>query len=443
MPQQHPQIFRLWWPLAATWLMMAAEGPFLAALIARLPNEKVNLAAYGIAYALGLIVEAPVIMLLSAATSVARDRCGYLRLRRFAILLCVLVTLLLGLLFATPVFTFLTSQLLGLTDEVAHHIRIALALLLPWPAAIGMRRFYQGVLIAHQQSRAVAAGTVVRLLGMSGVALALFSFSDLPGAAIGAAALSCGVLGETCATRYLARHAIASSLKLTPPEPRFKSDRDLLRYYIPLALTPLIGLSVHPMVTFFLGHAPQALDSLAIMPVIYALTFLFRALGLSMPEVALTLLEEERGNRVAVRNFAVKLGLALGGGLSLIAFTPLHSLWFEQLSGLSRELSLLGSLPLQILALFPALTVVVGYQRALLINTGITGPISVASAIEAGSIFLLLGALIAWSALPGVVSAAIAYLVGRLLGIAYQSRPCHKARKILEQTLQTGTPLPD
>jgi len=442
LSQHKPKIFRLWWPLAATWLMMAVEGPFLAALIARLPDEKVNLAAYGIAYALGLIVEAPVIMLLSAATSIARDRCGYLRLRRFAILLCILVTLLLALLLVNPVFTFLTIRVLGLTSDIAQHIRIALVLLLPWPAAIGMRRFYQGVLIAHQQSRAVAAGTVVRLLGMSGVALTLFSFRSLPGAAIGAAALSCGVLGETCATRYLARHAIASSLRLRDNEPRFRSDRELLRYYIPLALTPLIGLSVHPMVTFFLGHAPQSLESLAIMPVLYALTFLFRALGLSMPEVALTLLEEDRGHRLAVRNFSLKLGLSLGGVLSLIAFTPLRTLWFEQLSGLSPELSQMADIPLQILALFPALTVVIGYQRALLINAGITGPISVASAIEAGSLFLLLGALIAWSTLPGVVSAAIAYLVGRLLGIAYQSLPCHTARKILDLTTQADEPAP-
>ena len=31
------QIIRLWSPLLATWLMMAVEGPFLAAVIARLP----------------------------------------------------------------------------------------------------------------------------------------------------------------------------------------------------------------------------------------------------------------------------------------------------------------------------------------------------------------------------------------------------------------------
>ena len=36
------KIFRLWLPLAATWLMMSIEGPFLAAIIARLPERIIN-----------------------------------------------------------------------------------------------------------------------------------------------------------------------------------------------------------------------------------------------------------------------------------------------------------------------------------------------------------------------------------------------------------------
>ncbi|MCW8984878.1 MAG: hypothetical protein OQK55_06020, partial [Thermoanaerobaculales bacterium] len=65
-------VFRFWRPLAATWLMMAVEGPFLAAIIARLPEPTYNLAAYGVAFSLALVAEAPVIMIMSAATALAR-----------------------------------------------------------------------------------------------------------------------------------------------------------------------------------------------------------------------------------------------------------------------------------------------------------------------------------------------------------------------------------
>ena len=49
-------IFWFWLPLAGTWLMMAVEGPYLAAIIARLPNPTVNLAAFGITFAVAIII---------------------------------------------------------------------------------------------------------------------------------------------------------------------------------------------------------------------------------------------------------------------------------------------------------------------------------------------------------------------------------------------------
>jgi hypothetical protein len=417
-------IYHLWWPLALTWLMMAIEGPFLAAIIARMGESATNLAAYGIAYAFGLITEAPVIMLLSASTLMAKGRCDYLRLRTFSVGLCGAVTLLLLLLLVPAVFTPLTKTLLGLSVDVASHVYQALWLLLPWPAAIGIRRFYQGVLIAHHQPGRVAFGTAVRLLTMSSTAYALWAFGSLPGASLGACSLSAGVVAEALATRWLARRAIAKSLGGTGEEVVMESYRALSRFYLPLAMTPLIGLSIHPMVTFFLGHSYKPLESLAIMPVIYALTFLFRALGLSFPEVAIVTLKEGKQNRDVIRKFALYLALALGGGLSLIAFTPLNIFWFATLSGLPAELVQLAIPPLQILAFFPALTVAIGYQRAILIDAGVTLPVTLATALEAFGIFSILTLLVLYSALPGVTSAALAYLFGRLLALLYLYKSC-------------------
>ena len=50
-------ILRFWAPLAATWLMMSVEGPFIAAVIARLHDPEYNLAAFGVAFSFALLVE--------------------------------------------------------------------------------------------------------------------------------------------------------------------------------------------------------------------------------------------------------------------------------------------------------------------------------------------------------------------------------------------------
>jgi hypothetical protein len=417
-------LYRLWWPLALTWLMMAVEGPFLAAVIARMGDSSTNLAAFGVAYAFGLVAEGPVIMLLSASTRLARSRQDYLRLRIFSLGLCGGVTLLLVTLLLPPVFIPLTTRLLGLTEAVSGHVYPALMLLLPWPAAIGLRRFYQGVLIAHHHSGRVAVGTVFRLLVMASTASVLWFYNSMAGASLGACSLSAGVMAEALATRWLARRAIAASLTGHDDQAVMPSFAALGRFYLPLAMTPLIGLSIHPVVTFFLGHGARAVESLAIMPVLYALTFLFRALGLSFPEVAIATLKENNQNRPVVRRFAVYLALVLGGGLSLIAFTPLHTFWYATVSGLGTELVQLAIPPLQIMAIFPALTVVIGYQRALLINAGITLPVTLATAVEAVGIFSILAMLVLYSALPGIISAALAYLLGRVLAMLYLCWPC-------------------
>ncbi len=426
-PLTYGKIFRFWLPLAATWLMMAVEGPFLAAIIARLAAEKLNLAAYGVAYAFGLVAESPVIMLMSASTALCKDHDSYRKLRNFSLSLSLAVTLLLALFLLPWIFVPFTQRLLGLPPDVARLTHGALLCLLPWPAAIGLRRFYQGVLIAGRQTRRVALATCIRVLSMAGCALLLYQTKTLDGALIGALALSAGVSAEALLTRYLAGKAIAAVRQKAPggTTPAM-SYREIWDYYLPLALTPFIGLSIHPLVTFFLGKSRMPLESLAVMPVIYGLTFVFRALGLSYQEVAIALLGEDPDQHRLVRNFAIGLGLFSSGCLTLIAFTPLSDLWFHDLSGLSDSLTDFARLPLQIMALFPALTVLICWQRSILISRKLTRPISLATALEAAGIFSLLTLAVLYFPLAGAVAASIAYLVGRLLAVAVLQRPINR-----------------
>jgi len=87
------QIFFFWIPLALTWLMMAAEGPFLAAIIARLPDPKHNLAAFGVAFSLAVFAESPILMIMGASTALVKDRASLLKMRNFTYALNGLLTL--------------------------------------------------------------------------------------------------------------------------------------------------------------------------------------------------------------------------------------------------------------------------------------------------------------------------------------------------------------
>lgn len=418
LPLRQRAILRFWSPLAATWLMMAVEGPVLAALIARLAEPKLNLAAYGVAFAFAIIVEAPVIMMMSAATALAGAPTAYRRLRRFNQALIALITVTMLVILIPPVFHFIFADLIKLPAEVQRLTHRSLLILLPWPGAIGYRRFYQGILIRHGFTRRVAYGTITRVAAMLATGLALYAHGGIEGAWLGAAALSAGVCVEAIATRWLARGPLAA-LRRLPPEPAGEAPgyRRIFDFYTPLALTAWLTMAVQPMVTFFMGQARYSLESLAVLPVINSLGFIFRAPGLAVQEVGIALLARGEPQRRPLRRFANWLSLVLTGGLALLAFTPLSGVWFERISGLSPALANFARVPLMLQVAIPALVVVNAYQRAILVNARVTRPITWATGAEVAAVILLLALGVLGLDLAGAVAASLALFGGRLVGV--------------------------
>jgi len=414
MKRTQVSIVIFWVPLAATWVMMASEGPFLTAIIARLGDPTYNLAAFGVAFAFGILVEGPVIMLMSASTALAKNWVAFLRLRRFAWALNALSTALLVVLLIPPVFDLVMETMLGLPIEVAELVYGGLLFLLPWPAAIGYRRFVQGVLIRANRTRLVAYGTVLRVGSMVGMALALYHFTDLPGAWVGTAALSSGVLIEAFAARLMAlptlRELEADSEATAADAPDYG---EIARFYYPLALTSMIGLTIQPMLTFFMGRAAAPIESLAVFPVVNALSFLFRSLGLSFQEAAIALIGDDFESVEEVGRFALYLGIGSSAALGLVAFTPLADLWYIQVSGLTPELAALALIPTMLLVPMPGISVWLSFQRGILVNGRRTKPITVATAIEVSMIAILF-VTAAWGfGWIGVTSAFFAFVGAR------------------------------
>ncbi len=414
-------VLRFWWPLASTWILMATEGLLLAFVIARLPHPRENLAAYGVAFAFAIIVEAPVILLMSASTALVKDAQGYRALWRFTVRLNLLITLVMLLLVVPPVWDA-TAQLIGLEPEVSSRVHIALILLLPWPAAIGDRRFHQGLMIRGNRTGRVAVGTVARVGAMGTTAAVLAIGGWIEGAAIAGAALTVGVVTEMLMVRRMVRPILAplreEARNLGSEVPPDLTQRAVFHFYLPLAMTSVIALASQPVITFFMGRAPRPLESLAVLPVLNGLTFIFRALALSYQEVAIALSGEAGEHFAKVREVAVGLFGFVLACLALIAWTPLGPLWLAKVQGLDPELADFALLPLRIYAFLPALSVVQSFQRAMLVHGRRTGPMGWSTAVELVTLAAVLALLIGGFSTMGAVAAAIATLFGRVAGIS-------------------------
>lgn len=423
------KIFYFWMPLAATWFMMSVEGPLLSALIARLPDPKFNLAAYGVAFSFALVIEAPIIMMLSAATTLVRNRQSYLSLRKFNLALMVLLTVFMILLVIPAIFYFIAEDLIGLPVEVSNLTHLALIIMIPWPAAIGFRRFYQGVLIRNDQTRKVAYGTIIRLLTIIITAFTLFYSTKIPGALVGAAALSTAVTFEAIATRLMAAKIVRQIKDGTLIENSNYdvSQKQIISFYYPLALTSLLTLGVQPFVTFFIGQSRLPIESLAVMPVVTSFVFIFRGLGLSFQEVVVALLGDKKEGYAQLKLFAIRLAAILAGLLILIAFTPLSDFWFKGVSGLTDYLADIASEPLMIMSFFPALTVLICFQRGTLVSVKNTRPITYGTAVEFVTIIVVLFIAIKYFNAIGAVAATVSFVFGRIAANVYLVRPFLKA----------------
>lgn len=379
------KIFVTWWPLSVSWLLMAFELPALSAVVARLAEPKINLASYGgIVFPLALIIEAPIIMLLAASTALSKDWQSYLKIRKFMHMTSAILTALHILVVSTPLYFFITRNIIGSPEEIILPARIGLAIMLPWTWSIAYRRFNQGVLIRFGHSKIVGQGTFVRLLADLLVLISGYLIGTIPGIIVATSAVAAGVISEAIFIGIKVRPVISNELKQQPAVSPALTKSFFLQYYIPLALTSLITLISQPLISAALSRMPRALDSLAVWPVISGLLFIFRSFGVAFNEVVVTHLDEP-GSYKPLRKFAFLLAGITTGLLLIITISPLSTIWFRYVTALPDSLISLSNNALWFSLLIPGSNALQSFYQGILLQSGKTRGIS-----EAVGIFLII-----------------------------------------------------
>ncbi len=412
-------VFRFWLPLATSWLLMATETVSVNAIIARAAEAKLQLAALGVAVSLALAVESPLISLLTASNALARDRQSYRLLHRFTLGLNATVTAVMLLLGFTPLFDFAVVQLIGAPADIAVKVRPVLWAMTLWPAAIGFRRFHQGLMIRHGHTRQIGYGTAIRLFTGVGISLAGLAWGKLDGATVGGLALGASSIAESAYVWYVAQPAVQKIKRTAPLADGIPLTLgDLLRFYAPLALTSAITLSATPIINSGLSRSPYPIESLAAWPVVSGQLFALRSFGLSLQEVVVALLDSPAAMKT-LRRFATMVGIGALALLLAIAYTPLAPLWQQRIAGLSEELTVFAVAGLRLAALLPVLAVVVSMLRGIVVTgkaTSVIAQATVLNLLALASVLLIGGKL---GLLPGVSLAAVALTVSQLVESAW------------------------
>jgi hypothetical protein len=395
-------VYRTWWPLAASWLMMGLELPAVSAVMARLPEPTVSLAAYGgVVFPLALLIESPIIMLLSASTALSRDWPSYRLVRRAMLTMGGALTALHALVAFTPLYDVVAAHVLGIPADILEPARLGLQIMTPWTLSIAYRRTQQGVLIRFGNSRAVGVGTAIRL-GANVVVLALgYAHGRLPGIAVGTLAVIAGVVGEAIFAGFAVHPVLRDRVRPAPPTSDPLTVARFIRFYTPLALTPLMGFLAMPIASAAMTRMPRTLDSLAAWPVVNGLTFTLRSVGFALNEVVVSLLDRP-GAAAPLRGFAFGLAGSTSALLLVVALSPLGPLWFGRVSALPPDLTALAVVALAIACPLPALNALQSWYQGVLVHSRRTRGVSESMAVYLAVMVAVLVAGIGVGRLPGL-----------------------------------------
>lgn len=432
------KIFTTWWPLAASWLFMGMELPMISAVMARLADPKIHLAAYGgVVFPLALIIEAPIIMLLAASTALSKDMASYKKVYRFMMWAGGSLTAVHFLVAYTPLYYPVVVRLMAVPVEIIEPARLGLMIMLPWTWTIAYRRYHQGVLIRFGYSQAVGVGTVIRLLANATMlaALVLLDRSNaaltIPGIVVGTSGIAAGVIAEAIYAGLRVRPVLNGELRAAPVVEPALAWHTFFAFYIPLVLTSFINMLAQPVAPAAISRMPMALESLAALPVVSGLTFMFRSLGFAYNEVVVALMDMQ-GSTAYLRKFAFVMASATTLALIIMVASPLADFWFVQVSGLDPELAVIARGGLWAAVLWPGLSVLQNWFQGVLVNARKTYQITISVVVL---VVFTIGTLIAGAALGQMVGLYVgmaAFVIGQAAQVVWlwwASRP------VLEKTM--------
>lgn len=410
------QVAQRWWPLAASWLLMSAELPALSAIVARLPDPEIHLAAYGgVVMSMALIIESPILMLLAASTALSRDWASFARLRRFMLALSGGLTLIHAAVAFTPLYDLVVVGVMQPPSEVVEPARLGLMIMTPFTFGVAYRRFHQGVLIRFGHSRAIGLGTTLRLTSTATVLAIGYLAGTLPGIVVATSAVIAGIIAEAVYAHVRTQPVLRYKVRPAPPVQPALSVRAMLTFYVPLAMTSTLYLIIRPLGSAAISRMPDPLNSLAVYAVVQGLIFMVQALGIALNEVVVATLDTP-GAVPILRRFAIIVSASTTGLLLLMALTPLSTVWFEQISGLSPDLAAMAHAGLWLALPLPAISAFQSWFQGTIVHSRRTRGITEATVIYLICMSGMLIAGVAWRELAGLYVA----LGASTLGIAAQ-----------------------
>jgi len=156
--------FFFYLPLAVSTVLTSVADPAIQAGMAQLPQAAASLAALPVCISLTWLAGTPLWNLQQVAIATVRDPQTYAAVRRFALMVSLLMGLVMGVIALPPVSEFVFGALIGVSGPVKHLAVSGFRWLAVTPLLMGLRSLYYGALTACGATKRVQMSAVVKVV---------------------------------------------------------------------------------------------------------------------------------------------------------------------------------------------------------------------------------------------------------------------------------------
>jgi hypothetical protein len=413
------QLIQLWQqfiPLSLSDVSMALGDPLTTTTLAHLPDARNNIAAVGVAKAIAIFCESPMIMILHASNALAPTQTSRRALWKFALIASGGMSLLLALTTLPFIFAIVGEGWLGVSPNLSDTIRSTLSIVILWPFAIGWRRYFQGLLIHSGQSNAVALAGIIRLLVVGGILAGGFALKA-NGAVVAGMSLVWGVIAEAIAVTFLARQLGATQLPEVISTPELPQDlAGVWKFYAPLGGTMMLGWGARAALVGIVARANDGEIALAAWPAAWGLVIVV-ANSTRMVQQIIIRNRKLLPDRVLII-FAITVGLVCSLILLSVSGTPLSQDAIGWFVGNDNELISRVRPVLLICVVMPLLVSLQNALQGFLVSEGRTWGVNQGAWV--GAVVMLVTAYLGTQlGQNGAVAAALGMILGVIMEIGY------------------------
>lgn len=358
---------RFFLPLTITALLTVTTHSLFNAGLARFPSPEVFIAAFAVAKSVMHILESPVQMVRQTVAALVDNDHNYRRVRHFLSIIVGAIVLLFAFMVFSGISRWLMRNIMGLDGEVLDAAVSILRVLMVFPLAATARNFLQGILIRFRVTPLLTVATVVRiiyviifvanvdkLMWIPHGALAGFMFLS----AISVEALLLW-LGGRLVVGNVSKRFVAKERKSTADASKANlTYRVIYGFFGPLVLTSLIKTLAQPVINTGLARTASPEMALSAYAVAWGLAMIFFSPVGMFHQVPLNFIDDkDHSKTIAVRNFAIGLGVLLSAILALVSFTEIGYLILTRLIGASEAISVMAADVLKLASILPLLMV--------------------------------------------------------------------------------------